>query len=62
MARTCVQDETENDSQSGLKMESSRQKETGKTKMTMNETFEEDFKKMEMTWGMAEREAKKTHS
>ncbi len=27
--------------------------------MTMRKTFEGDFKKMELTWGTAEREAKK---
>ena len=30
--RTCAQNETEKDSQEGLKMESSRQKETGEAK------------------------------
>ena len=39
----------------GLKMESSRQKETWKA-------FEGDLKKMELTWGTAEREAKEIHS
>ncbi len=32
MAKTCAQNGTEKDSQEGLKMESSRQKETGKAK------------------------------
>ncbi len=32
VARTCDQNGTEKDSQEGLKMESSRQKETGKAK------------------------------
>ncbi len=32
MVRTCAQNGTEKDSQEGLKMESSRQKETGKAK------------------------------
>ena len=32
VARTCTQNETEKDSQEELKMESSRQKETGKAK------------------------------
>ena len=39
-------------------MESSRQKETGKAKMTLRKTFEGDFKKVELTWGMAERKTK----
>ncbi len=57
MARTCAQNGTEKDSQEGLKMESSRQKETGKAKNDP-ETFEGDFKKMELTWVTAERKAK----
>ncbi len=56
MARTCAQNGTEKDSQEGLKMESSRQKETGKTKMTLRKTFEVDLKRMELTWGTAERD------
>ncbi len=55
--RTCTQNGTEKDSQEGLKMESSRQKETGKA-LILRKTFEGDFKKMELTWGTAEREAK----
>ncbi len=39
-------------------MESSRQKEKKRKKMTLRKTFEGDFKKMELTWGMAEREEK----
>ena len=58
MVRTCAQSGTENDSQEGLKMESSRQKETGKAKMTLRKTFEGDLKRMELTWGTAESEAK----
>ncbi len=46
------------DSQEGLKLESSRQKETGKAKMTLRKTLEWDFKKMKRTWGKSEREAK----
>ena len=40
-------------------MESSMQKETGKAKMTLRKTFEGDLKKMELTWGSVEREAKR---
>ena len=58
MARTCAQNGTEKDSQEGLKMESARQKETGKAKMTLRKTYEKIIKKMEITWGTAEREAK----
>ncbi len=54
MARTCAQNGTEKDSQKGLKMESSRQKETGEAK---NDP-EGDLKKMELTWGTAESEAR----
>ncbi len=50
------------DSQEGLKMASSRQKETGKSKMTLRKSFEGDFKNMELTWETAEREAKERHS
>ncbi len=39
-------------------MESSRQKETGKAKKDPEISFDRDFKKMELTWGTAEREAK----
>ncbi len=39
-------------------MESSREKEKGKDKMTLGKAFEGDIKKMELTWGTAEREAK----
>ena len=58
MARTCAQNGTEKDSQEGLKMESPRQKETGKAKMTLRKTFEGDLKKMELRCGTAESEAK----
>ncbi len=53
MARTCAQNVTEKDSQEGLKMESSRQKETGKAKNETEKTFEGDLKKMKLTWGTA---------
>ena len=62
MARTSAQNKTEKDPQEGLKMESSRQKETGKAKNDPEKTFGGDLKKMELTWGTAEREAKKRHS
>ncbi len=62
MARTCAQNGTENDSQEGLKMESSRQKETGMAKNDPEKTFEVNFEKIELTWGTAEREAKERHS
>ena len=38
------------------------QKETGKTKNDPEKTFQEDLKKMELTWGTAEREAKEGRS
>ncbi len=63
MARTCAQNGTEKDSQEGLKIESSRQKKTGKAiNDPEKKTFEGDFKKIELTWGAAEREAKELHS
>ena len=34
----------------------------GRPKMTIRKTFERDLKKMELTWGTAEREAKERHS
>ena len=46
------------DSQEELKIKSSRQKETGKAKNDPEKNFEGDFKKMELTLGTAEREAK----
>ena len=58
MARTCAQNGKEKDSQEGLKMESSRQKETGKAKNDPEKNLEGDFKKMELTWGTAEKKAK----
>ena len=39
-----------------------RQKKTGKAKNESRKTFEVDLKKMELTWGTAEREAKERHS
>ena len=58
MARTCAQNGTEKGFLEGLKIESSRQKETGKAKIDPEKTLEGDFKKMELTWGTAKREAK----
>ena len=51
MARIHVQNGTEKNSQEG-------KKETGEAKMSLRYTFDKDFKKMELTWGMAEIEAK----
>ncbi len=42
MAGTCAQNRTEKDYQEGLKMESSRQKETGKAKNDPEKTFKGD--------------------
>ncbi len=39
-------------------MESARQKETGKAKMTLGKTLEGDLQKMVMTWETAKSEAK----
>ncbi len=50
---TRTENGTEKDFQEWLEMESSRQKET----RTKNDP-EGDFKKMELTWGTAERETK----
>ncbi len=58
MARTCAQNGTEKDPQEKLKMESSRQKETEEAKNDPEKTFEGDLKKMELTLGTAESEAK----
>ncbi len=49
VARTRVQKGTEKESQEGLKMESSRQKETVSAKNDHEKTFEGDLKKMELT-------------
>ncbi len=55
MARTRAQNVTEKDSQEGIMKQ-------GRPKMTPEKSFEGDFKKMELTWGTAEREAKERHS
>ena len=34
----------------------------GRPKMTLRKTFEKDFKKDDLTWGTAEREAKERNS
>ncbi len=52
MARTRAQNGTENDSQEGNPPGKRKQ---GKPKMTLRKIFEGDFKKMELTWGTAER-------
>ena len=62
MARTCAQNGTEKDSQEGLKMEYSRQKETGKAKIDPEKNLSGRLKKIELIWETAEREAKERHS
>ena len=62
MAITRAQNRTEKDSQEGVNMESSRQKETVKAKNDPEKTFEGDLKNMELSWGTADREAKERHS
>ncbi len=62
MARTCAQNGIEKDSQEGLKMEPPGKRKQGRPKMTLRKTFEGDLKKMELTWGTAERKAKERHS
>ncbi len=62
MARTCTQNGIEKDFQEGLKMESFRQKETGKAKNDPEKIFEGDFKNMELTWRTADSEAKDRNS
>ncbi len=42
----------------GLRWNPPGKRKQGRPKMTMRKTFESDFKKMELTWGTAEREAK----
>ena len=42
-------------------MESSRQMETGKAKNDPRKTFEGDLKKMELTWGRAEKQKRDIH-
>ncbi len=58
MARTRTLNGTEKDSQEGLKMESSRQRETGKAKNEPEKNLRGRLKKMELTLGTAERESK----
>ena len=42
----------------GLRWNPPGKRKQGKPKMTLRKTFEKDFKKMELTWGTAERETK----
>ena len=53
---------TENNSQETLEMEPYRQKKQGRLKLTRRKAFEEDLKKMELTWGTTEREANERNS
>ena len=55
MARTRAQNGIEKDSQEGIKMESSRQKETGKAKNDPEKNLEGDFKKMKLMGNGRER-------
>ncbi len=54
MARKNIQNGTEKDSQEGLKMESSRQKEKGKAKNDAEKNLWKDLEKMLLIWGTAE--------
>ena len=42
----------------GLRWNPPGKRKHGRPKMTLRKPFEEDFKKIELTWRMAEREAK----
>ena len=43
----------------GLRWNPPGKRKQGRPKMTLRKTFEGDIKKMELTWGTAEREAKR---
>ena len=58
MVRTRAQNGTEKDSKKDLRLNPSGKRKQGRPKMTLKKPFEGDFKKMENTWGSAEREAK----
>ena len=45
-------------SKKGLRCNSPGKRKQGRPKMTLRKTFEGDLKKMELTWGTAESEAK----
>ena len=44
----------------GLRWNPPGKRKQGRPKMTLKKTFEGNLKKMELTWGAAEREAKET--
>ncbi len=46
----------------GLRWNPPGKRKQGRPKITQRKTFEEDFKKMELIWGTAEKEAKERHS
>ena len=46
----------------GLRWNPPGKRKQGRPKMTLRKTCEGDLKKMELTWGTAEREAKERHS
>ena len=46
----------------GLRWNPPSKRKQGRPKMTLRKNFEGDLKKMELTWGTAEREAKERHS
>ncbi len=46
----------------GLRWNPPCKRKQGRPKMTLRKTYEGDFKKMELRWGTAEREAKERHS
>ncbi len=58
----CAQYGTERIPKKGLRWNPSGKRKQGRPKMTLRKTFEEDLKKMELTWGTAEREAKERRS
>ena len=46
----------------GLRWNPPGNRKQGRPKMTLKKTFEGNFKKIELTWGTAEKEAKERHS
>ena len=60
MVRTRVQNEPEKESQVDLRWNPPGKRKLGRPKMALRKTFQEDFKKMELTWETAKRKAKET--
>ena len=61
MARTCAQNGAKRIPKKGLRWNPQGKRKQGRPKMTLRKTFEGDLKKIELTLGTAEREAKERY-